>query len=92
MMANLNRLGGLHNSQRILLALTQKGLSREAAYAAVQRNAMKVWEQGRDFLTELKSDPEVAAAIPAADLAEMFDLAYHSKHVGTIFRRVFGET
>ncbi|MCR8726302.1 adenylosuccinate lyase [Frigidibacter sp. ROC022] len=90
MQANLDRLGGLHNSQRVLLALTQKGLSREASYAAVQRNAMKVWEQGADFAAELKADPEVRAALSDAEIDEMFDLAYHRKHVETIFRRVFG--
>jgi adenylosuccinate lyase len=92
MQANLDRLGGLHNSQRVLLALTQKGLSREAAYAAVQRNAMKVWEQGADFAAELKADPEVAAALDGAEIDAMFDLGYHFKHVDVIFRRVFGES
>ncbi len=91
MQANLDRLGGLHNSQRVLLALTQKGLSREAAYAAVQRNAMRVWEQGADFQAELKADPDVAGALSAAEIDAMFDLGYHFKHVDVIFRRVFGE-
>jgi adenylosuccinate lyase len=90
MTSNLNRLGGLHNSQRVLLALTQAGISREASYAAVQRNAMKVWEHAADFLTELTSDPEVSAAIPLETLEKMFDLDYHTKHVDTIFTRVFG--
>ena len=90
MKKNLDRLGGLHNSQRVLLALTQAGASREDAYALVQRNAMKTWEQGRDFLTELKSDKDVVAKVPATDLEKMFDLGYHTKHVDAIFQRVFG--
>jgi adenylosuccinate lyase len=90
MRKNLDRLGGLHNSQRVLLALTQAGISREDAYRLVQRNAMKTWEQGADFLAELKADPEVAARVQAAALEAMFDEAYHFKHVDTIFRRVFG--
>ena len=88
---NLDRLGGLVHSQRVLLALTQKGVSREDAYALVQRNAMKVWEQGADFLTELKADPDVRAALSEAEIEEKFDLGYHTKHADTIFRRVFGE-
>ena len=88
--ANLDRLGGLVHSQRVLLALTQKGASREAAYAMVQRNAMKVWEAGADFQTELTADPDVTALLSAAEIAEAFDLAYHTKHVDTIFARVFG--
>ncbi|MBN9000177.1 MAG: adenylosuccinate lyase [Rhizobiales bacterium] len=91
MQRNLDRLGGLVHSQRVLLALTQKGVSREDAYAFVQRNAMKVWEKGADFLTELKADPDVRAALSDAELEEKFDLGYHTKHVDTIFRRVFGE-
>jgi adenylosuccinate lyase len=91
MMRNLNRLGGLVHSQRVLLALTQKGVSREDAYALVQRNAMKVWEKGADFLTELKADPDVRAALSEAELEEKFDLGYHLRHVDTIFARVFGE-
>ena len=90
MKKNLDKLGGLHNSQRVLLALTQAGVSREDAYALVQRNAMKTWEQGKDFLTELKSDKDVTAKVPPADLDAMFDLDYHTAHVDTIFRRVFG--
>jgi adenylosuccinate lyase len=89
MKKNLDKLAGLHNSQRVLLALTQAGLSREESYALVQRNAMKTWEQGADFLTSLKADAEVAARIPAKALEEMFDLGYHFKHVETIFARVF---
>jgi len=90
MQKNLDKLGGLHNSQRVLLALTQAGASREDAYALVQRNAMKTWEQGKDFLTELKADKDVVARIKPADLDQMFDLGYHTKHVDTIFARVFG--
>ena len=90
MKKNLDTLGGLHNSQRVLLALTQAGSTREDAYALVQRNAMKTWEHGRDFLTELKADTGVTAKIPARDLEAMFDLGYHTKHVETIFKRVFG--
>jgi adenylosuccinate lyase len=90
MKSNLDKLGGLHNSQRVLLALTQAGLSREDAYALVQRNAMKTWEQGKDFLSELKADRDVTAKISAPDLDAMFDLDYHTKHVDTIFGRVFG--
>ena len=90
MKKNLYTLGGLHNSQRVLLALTQAGSTREDAYALVQRNAMKTWEHGRDFLTELKADTGVTAKIPARDLEAMFDLGYHTKHVETIFKRVFG--
>jgi adenylosuccinate lyase len=90
MRKNLDRLGGLHNSQRVLLALTQAGVSREDAYRLVQRNAMKTWERGADFLAELKADTEVAAKLPAAQLEAMFDEGYHFKHVDTIFARVFG--
>jgi adenylosuccinate lyase len=90
MKRNLEKLRGLHNSQRVLLALTQAGVSREEAYELVQRHAMKTWEDGRDFLTELKSDPEVTSEVPAKKLEEMFDLGYHLKHVDTIFKRVFG--
>ncbi len=90
MKRNLDRLGGLHNSQRVLLALTQAGASREAAYAMVQRNAMKTWETGADFLAELKADKDVTAKVPAEALEAMFDLGYHVKHVDAIFERVFG--
>ena len=90
MRANLERLSGLHNSQRVLLALTQKGVSREDAYLFVQRNAMKTWNEGADFLTELKSDDEVTKHLSDAELNEMFDIAYHLKHADTIFSRVFG--
>ncbi|WP_172294408.1 adenylosuccinate lyase [Pseudoruegeria sp. HB172150] len=91
MMANLNKFKGLVHSQRVLLALTQKGVSREDAYRLVQRNAMKVWEQGADFMTELKSDPEVTAALSDAEIEEKFDLGYHTKNVDRIFERVFGK-
>ncbi len=91
MLANMNKFRGLIHSQRVLLALTQKGLSREASYAAVQRNAMKVWEDGADFETELLADPEVRAALSPEEIAEKFDLGYHTKHVDTIFARVFGD-
>jgi adenylosuccinate lyase len=90
MKKNLDKLGGLHNSQRVLLALTQAGVSREDSYALVQRNAMKTWEHGKDFLTELKADKDVTAKIPPAKLDKMFDLDYHTAHVDTIFKRVFG--
>jgi adenylosuccinate lyase len=91
MMRNMNRFRGLIHSQRVLLALTQKGVSREDAYALVQRNAMRVWEAGADFQAELLADPEVRAALSEAEIAALFDLGYHTKHVDTIFRRVFGE-
>jgi len=90
MKANMDKLGGLHNSQRMLLALTQAGLSREASYSAVQRNAMRVWRGEGDFATFLKADPEVSAALPDAQIDAMFDDGYHLKHVDTIFNRVFG--
>ncbi len=89
MQKNLDRLGGLVHSQRVLLALTQKGLSREGSYAAVQRNAMKVWRGEGNFLDFLKADPEVT--LSDAELAELFDLGYHFKNVDVIFSRVFGQ-
>ncbi len=92
MQANLDRLGGLVHSQRVLLALTQKGVSREDAYRLVQRNAMPVWERGGDFLENLSADADVTASLSKAELAELFDLGYHFKHVDTIFRRVFGRS
>jgi adenylosuccinate lyase len=92
MQANMDRFKGLIHSQRVLLALTQKGVSREDAYALVQRNAMKVWEQGADFRAELMADPEVRAALSESEIAEKFDLGYHLKHVDTIFTRVFGNS
>ena len=90
MLANMNKFRGLVMSQRVLLALTQAGVSREDAYRLVQRNAMKVWEQGKDFKTELLADAEVTAALSKAEIEEKFDLGYHTKHVDTIFARVFG--
>ena len=89
MKRNLDRLGGLVHSQRILLALTQKGMSREASYAAVQRNAMPVWRGEGNFLDLLSNDKDVSALLSAAELQALFDLGYHTKHVDTIFRRVF---
>jgi adenylosuccinate lyase len=91
MARNLERLGGLVHSQRVLLALTQKGLSREAAYAAVQRNAMKVWNEEGRFLDILRADPEITAVLNDDELAALFDPAWHFAQVPTIFRRVFGE-
>ena len=91
MLENLHKFRGLVMSQRVLLALTQAGTSREDAYRLVQRNAMKVWEQGADFQTELLADPEVTAVLSEAEIREKFDLDYHTKHVDTIFARVFGE-
>ena len=90
MKKNLDKLGGLINSQRILLALTQKGMSREESYSAVQRCAMPVWRGEGQFLDLLKADKEVAAHMKPAELEALFDLGFHTKHVGTIFKRVFG--
>src|SRR5690242_6317457 len=92
MQANLDRMDGLVHSQRVLLALTQAGVSREDAYAIVQRNAMKVWESdGKlSLLDLLKADPQVTAALPAQELEEKFDLDYHFKQIDRIFERVFG--
>ena len=90
MKKNLDRLGGLIHSQRVMLALTQKGLSREDSYAYVQRNAMPVWRGEGDFLTLLKADKDVMAKLKPAELEALFDLGYHTKHVDTIFARVFG--
>jgi len=87
---NMNKFRGLVMSQRVLLALTQAGVSREDSYRLVQRNAMRVWEKGADFLEELLADEEVRAALPEAEVREKFDLGYHTKHVDTIFKRVFG--
>ena len=89
MMKNMNKFKGLVMSQRVLLALTQSGLSREDAYRLVQRNAMKVWEQDKDFKTELMGDEDVTAALSLEEIEEKFDLGYHTKHVDTIFSRVF---
>lgn len=92
MQKNMDAMGGLVHSQRVLLALTQAGLTRDDAYRLVQRNAMKVWESGGtlSLLDLLKADPDVTAALSPAELEEKFDLAYHFKHVDTIFARVFG--
>src|SRR3546814_15582589 len=92
MQKNLDRMGGLVHSQRVLLALTQAGASREDAYRLVQRNATKVWDSdGELSLMELlKADPEVSALLSDDEIEERFDLGYHFKHVGKIFERVFG--
>ena len=91
MQKNLNQMRGLIFSQRVLLKLANAGASREQAYSLVQRNAMKVWEQGKDFLEELLADAEVRGYLPEEEIREAFDLGYHMKHVDTIFKRVFGE-
>jgi adenylosuccinate lyase len=91
MQANLDKLGGLVHSQRVLIALTKKGVSREDAYRLVQRNAMPVWQGKGDFLTLLKADKDVRKALSAKEIEENFDLRHHMKHVNTIFRRVFGK-
>ncbi|KRO88215.1 MAG: adenylosuccinate lyase [Rhodobacter sp. BACL10 MAG-120910-bin24] len=90
MLANMNKFKGLIMSQRVLLALTQAGVSREDSYRLVQRNAMKVWEKGADFKTELLADADVRAALSQEQIDEKFDLGYHTKHVNMIFARVFG--
>jgi adenylosuccinate lyase len=90
MQKNLDRLGGLVHSQRVLIALTQKGVAREDAYRLVQRNAMKVWAGEGDFLTFLKADQDVRAKLNDKEIEENFDLGYHLAHVDTIFQRVFG--
>jgi adenylosuccinate lyase len=90
MRRNLDRLGGLVHSQRVLLALTQAGMSREDAYRIVQGHARAVWEKGGDFQAALARDPEVTRHLGPDALAELFDLGYHTRHVGTIFDRVFG--
>jgi adenylosuccinate lyase len=88
---NLNKFNGLIHSQRVLLALTQKGISRENSYEIVQSNAMKVWNDGADFFNELKNDSRVSEVLTMEELEENFDLSYHLKHVDTIFTRVFGK-
>jgi adenylosuccinate lyase len=90
MKANLDSLGGLVHSQRVMLALVDAGMSREDAYEAVQRNAMTAWNQGSDFLALLKADTAVTRRLQAGQLEALFNLDYHLKHVDTIFRRVFG--
>ena len=91
MLRNLDRLGGLIHSQRVLLALTQAGVSREAAYEIVQRHAMRAWRSEGDFLTLLEADKAVAKALSAKELKALFDLGYHLKGVDAIFERVFGK-
>ena len=90
MQLNLDKLGGLVHSQQVLLALTQKGVSRENAYVYVQRNAMKIWAEGGTYLDELKSDVDISAYLTDQELDALFDLDQHFKHVDTIFERVFG--
>jgi len=90
MRLNLDRLGGLIHSQRVLLALTAAGVPREEAYRIVQRNAMKVWDTGADFLEALLADKDVTKALSVEEIRAQFDLGYHTKHVDTIFARVFG--
>ena len=92
MLDNMNKFPGLVMSQRVLLALTQAGVSREDAYAMVQRNALKVWEDRVDFRELLLADAEVVAALGEAQINEKFDMDYHTKHVDTIFKRIFGES
>ena len=91
MQKNLDDLGGLVFSQRVLLALTQAGMSREDSYKAVQRNAMQVWEKGGNYLDLLSNDADIAKHIGRDKLEPMFDMSYHTKHVDTVFKRVFGE-
>ena len=91
MRKNLDRLGGLIHSQRVMLALTQKGVAREEAYRLVQRNAMKAWSGDGDFGALLAADPEVRKHLSKAEIAENFDLDAHLRHVDTIFQRVFGK-
>jgi len=92
MQKNLDKLGGLIHSQRMLIALTQKGVAREDVYGLVQRNAMKVWEGKGDFLTLLKADKDVRAKLSDKEIEANFDLGYHLRHVDTIFKRVFGDS
>jgi len=92
MKKNLERLGGLIHSQRVLIALTQKGVAREDAYRLVQRNAMRVWQGEGEFLEFLKADKDVRQHLSEADLEQMFDMQHHLKHVDIIFQRVFGTT
>ena len=90
MQANLDAYRGLVHSQRVLLALTQAGISREDAYRLVQRNAMKVWQEDKDFLVELQADADVTAALTPEQISDCFDLSYHTRQVDRIFKRVFG--
>lgn len=91
MLATINSMGGLHNSQRVLLALVEKGVSREDAYRLVQRNAMRTWKKEGPLNELLKGDADVSARLSAAEIDALFDLEYHFKHVDTIFARVFGK-
>jgi adenylosuccinate lyase len=91
MRRNLDKLGGLVHSQQVLLALTQKGVAREAAYATVQAKAMTVWREGGRFIDALRGDPVVAGALSEAELEALFDESPYFIHVDTIFARVFGE-
>ncbi|MBT5812280.1 MAG: adenylosuccinate lyase, partial [Rhodospirillaceae bacterium] len=91
MMRHLDSMGGLHNSQRVLLTLTQKGMSREDAYKVVQENAMNAWQGNAAFVNLLKSDHNIAKFMSNNEIESLFDLEYHTKHVDTIFNRVFGE-
>ena len=91
MTANMEKMKGLIHSQRVLLALTERGVSREDAYRLVQRNAMEVWKKGLDFKTLIKKDAEIRKALTAAQIDECFSLAYHTKNVDYIFRRAFGK-
>jgi len=90
MQRNLDQLGGLHNSQRVLLALTQAGMSREDAYRSVQKNAMESWQEGKSFADLLKTDTVISNYLTQPELEGLFDLEYHTKHIDTIFDRVFG--
>jgi adenylosuccinate lyase len=89
MLTNLNKFKGLVMSQRVLLALTQSGVSREESYKIVQKNAMKVWESNKDFMTELLNDKEVSDYLTEDQIRDKFDMNYHTKHVDTIFKRIF---
>jgi len=91
MQSNLDKLGGLIHSQRVLLELTQKGMTREESYAAVQRNAMPVWLEGKDFRNLLKADSAIEKYLNNNEIDELFDMSFHMKHIDTIFSRVFGE-
>jgi adenylosuccinate lyase len=90
MLENLNKSGGIVHSQRVLLALTQAGISREDAYRLVQKSAMTAWQDGGDFKSLLLADAEVAKALAPEQIEALFDLGYHTKHADTIFARVFG--
>jgi adenylosuccinate lyase len=91
MQSNLDLLGGLVHSQQVLLELTQKGMSREDAYKAVQRNAMASWKEGKNYRALLEADADVAKHLTPKDIEALFDLGQHTRHVDTLFKRVFGE-